>query len=103
MEETLFVGKTRCFFLFTVLKISYVLDPNLPAPTPQNTDQVKAERTKHRLYDLFTSESSPKEIWKALEYKYNTEKQGVDKFLIMKYFEFLMVENVSIMDQVHEL
>ena len=26
----------------------------------------------------------------------------MDKFLIMKFFEFTMVDNVSIMDQVHE-
>ena len=29
--------------------------------------------------------------------------QGVEKFLIMKYFEFSMVDNVFMMDQVHEL
>ncbi|KAJ9129757.1 hypothetical protein P3X46_035251, partial [Hevea brasiliensis] len=55
------------------------------------------------LYDLFTSVKSPMEIWKSLEFKYNSEKQGVDKFLIMKYFEFQMVDNISVMDQVHEL
>ncbi|PKI44958.1 hypothetical protein CRG98_034653 [Punica granatum] len=43
------------------------------------------------------------EIWKALEKKYNTERQGTDKFLMMKYFEFKMLDSVPIMDQVHEL
>ncbi len=82
--------------------------PKLPEPTDRDIDQVKAERNKHeedevvrkghilntlsnRLYDLFTSMKSPNEIWEALEFKYKTEKQGVDKFLIMKYFEFAMV------------
>ncbi|OAY35043.1 hypothetical protein MANES_12G067451v8 [Manihot esculenta] len=65
------IWKDKMLFLFTALKISYVQDPNLPTPTPQDTDQVKA---KYRLYNLFTSKSSPKEIWKALEYKYNIEK-----------------------------
>ena len=55
------------------------------------------------LYDLFTSVKIAKEIWSALEFKYNIEKQGVEKFLIMKYFEFSVVDNVSVMDQVHEL
>lgn len=115
--------KDKMMFLLTALKISYILDPNLPdlpAATSEDTDQVKKDRTKReedellcrghilnnlsdRLYDLFTSVKSAKEIWNALEYKYNTEKQGVDKFLIMKYFEFIMVDNVSVMDQVHEL
>ena len=115
--------KDKMMFLLTALKISYVLDPNLaeiPTPTAEDSDELKASRKKReedellcrghilnnlsvRLYDLFTSIKSPKEIWNALEYTYNTEKQGVDKFLIMKYFEFSMVDSVSVMDQVHEL
>ena len=114
--------KDKMMFLLTALKISYILDPNLSeisTPKDEDTEQVKADRKKReedellcrghilnnlsdRLYDLFTSIKSAKEIWNSLEYKYNTEKQGVDKFLIMKFFEFTMVDNVSIMDQVHE-
>jgi hypothetical protein len=56
-----------------------------------------------RLHDLFTTMTSPKEIWKALETKYKTEKQGTDKFIIQKYFDFKMLDNVSVLDQVHEL
>ena len=46
---------------------------------------------------------SPKEIWNALEYKYKTEKEGTDKFLILKYLEFTMVDTKSVLDQIHEL
>jgi hypothetical protein len=56
-----------------------------------------------QLYDLFTSIKSPREIWEALEFKYKTEKQRAYKFLIMKFFEFTMDDNISVMDQVHEL
>uniref|UniRef100_A0A2N9EDW1 Retrovirus-related Pol polyprotein from transposon TNT 1-94-like beta-barrel domain-containing protein n=1 Tax=Fagus sylvatica TaxID=28930 RepID=A0A2N9EDW1_FAGSY len=100
-------------FLLTALKIFYVLDPNLqpiPDPTPQDTEQLKQQRIKReedelvcrghilntlsdRLYDLFTTMTSPKEIWKALETKYKTEKQGTDKFIIQKYFDFKMMDN----------
>uniref|UniRef100_A0A2N9EEB8 CCHC-type domain-containing protein n=1 Tax=Fagus sylvatica TaxID=28930 RepID=A0A2N9EEB8_FAGSY len=110
-------------FLLTALKIFYVLNPNLqpiPDPTPQDTEQLKQQRIKReedelvcrghilntlsdRLYDLFTTMTSPKEIWKALETKYKTEKQGTDKFIIQKYFDFKMMDNVSVLDQVHEL
>jgi hypothetical protein len=31
------------------------------------------------------------------------EKIGTDKFLILKYFEFKMVDNLSVLDQMHEL
>jgi hypothetical protein len=110
-------------FLLTALKIFYVLDPNLqpiPDPTLQDTEQLKQQRIKReedelvckghilntlsdRLYDLFTTMTSSKEIWKALETKYKTEKQGTDKFIIQKYFDFKMMDNVSVLDQMHEL
>jgi len=123
-DETNFTRwKDKLMFLLTTLKISYVLDPNLPKlPEPETDEdaQRKVERKKReedevvcrghilntlsdRLYDLFTSIKSPREIWEALEFKYKTEKQGTDKFLIMKFFEFTMVDNIFIMDQVHEL
>ncbi|KAK3011972.1 hypothetical protein RJ639_011176 [Escallonia herrerae] len=110
-------------FLLTALKVQYVLDPNLP-PLPDITDndsdETKAARKKReedelvcrghilnalsdRLYDLFTSSKCPKEIWKALENKYNNEKQGADKFLTLKYFEFTMNDSESVLDQVHQL
>ncbi|GLT33021.1 hypothetical protein SLA2020_076440 [Shorea laevis] len=47
--------------------------------------------------------SSPQQIWITLERKYKHEKKGTDKFLALKYFEFLMKDDISIMDQVHEL
>ena len=56
-----------------------------------------------RLYDLFTSVQSPREIWNALEFKYNTKKQGADKFLALQFFDFNMVDHISVLDQVHEL
>ena len=115
--------KDKLMFLLTALKIAYVLDQilsKLLEPTDNDSDQLKVERKKREedevvcrghvlntlsdcLYDLFTSMKSSKEIWETLEFKYKTEKQGANKFLIMKYFEFSMVDNISAMDQVHEL
>ncbi|KAG8373821.1 hypothetical protein BUALT_Bualt11G0065100 [Buddleja alternifolia] len=114
--------KDKMMFLLTFLKIAYVLDPNQPATEPRvdDSDEVKAARVKRgedevlcrghilntlsdRLFDLYSSIKSPLEIWNALEQKYNNEKQGTDKFLTMKYFEFSMRDESSIMDQVHEI
>ena len=115
--------KDKMMFFLTALKVAYVLDPNLPqipVSSPNETENVKEERTKRqedellcrghilntlsdRLYDLFTSVQSPREIWNALEFKYNTEKQGADKFLALQFFEFNMVDHISVLDQVHEL
>ncbi|KAK3043089.1 hypothetical protein RJ639_001204 [Escallonia herrerae] len=113
----------KMMFLLTALKVQYVLDPNLP-PLPEITDndsdETKVARKKReedelvcrghilnalsdRLYDLFTSSKCPKEIWKALEKKYNNEKQGADKFLTLKYFEFTMNDSESVLNQVHQL
>ncbi|KAL0375582.1 UNVERIFIED_CONTAM: hypothetical protein Scaly_0675800 [Sesamum calycinum] len=109
-------------FLLTFLKIAYVLDINHPTTEPQegDGDQIRVARAKRgedellcrghilnalsdRLFDLYSLIKSPLEIWSALEQKYNTEKQGIDKFLTMKYFEFSMRDGISIMDQVHEM
>ncbi|GJS68326.1 hypothetical protein Tco_0682891 [Tanacetum coccineum] len=46
--------------------------------------------------------TSGREICNSLEKKYTAEKEGVDKFITFKFFEFAMEDNVSILDQVHE-
>lgn len=86
--------KDKLMFLLTSLKISYVLDlnlPKLPEPEPNEDAQRKVERKKceedevvcrghilntfsNCLYDLFISIKSPREIWEALEFKYKTKK-----------------------------
>lgn len=38
-----------------------------------------------------------------MENKYTSEKQGTDKFISMKFFEFRMFDNKPIMPQVDEL
>ena len=55
------------------------------------------------LSDLFKSIQSLKEIWNALEVKYTSEKQGIDRFICMKYLKFQMHDNKSIMNQVDKL
>ena len=46
---------------------------------------------------------SSKEIWNALDAKYKTEKVGMNKFIIQKYFDYKILNNISVLDQVHEL
>ena len=71
----------------------------------EDTNEIKVQRKKQeedeficrghilntlsdRLYGLYTSLKSPKEIWNALEAKYKTEKIGTNKFIIQKYFDY---------------
>ena len=115
--------KDKMKFLLTTLKLFYVLDPNLmsfPTVSNEDTDEIKAQRKKQEedelicrghilntlfdhLYDLYTSMKSPKEIWNALEVKYKTKKIGTNKFIIQKYFDYKILDNILILDQVHEL
>ena len=46
---------------------------------------------------------SPNEILNALETKYKIEKIGTNKFIIQKYFDYKMIDNISVLDQVHGL
>ncbi|GJU33876.1 zinc finger, CCHC-type containing protein [Tanacetum coccineum] len=39
--------------------------------------------------------TSAREIWNSLEEKYTAEKQGADKFITFKFFEFAMENNVK--------
>ena len=115
--------KDKMKFLLTALKLFYVLDPNLmlfPPTSDEDTNEIKAQRKKReedelicrghilntlsdRFYDLYTSMKLSKEIWNALEAKYKTEKVGTNKFIIQKYFDYKMLDNVSVLDQVHVL
>ena len=94
----------------------------MPFPTvsDEDTDEIKTHRKKQeedelicrghilntlsdRFYDLYTSMKSPKEIWNDLEAKYKTEKVYMNKFIIQKYFDYKMLDNISVLDQVTEL
>ena len=92
----------------------------MPAPKNDDSDVVKIACKKreddeilcrghilnslsNRLYHLFRSIQSPKEIWNAFEVKYTSEKQGIDRFICMKYLKFQMHDNKSIMNQVDKL
>ena len=110
-------------FFLTVLKVAYVLNPDLPKiPPPKDDDSeaLKRQRKKREedevvcrchilntlsdsLYNLFTTVKSPKKIWATLECQHINQKQGSDKFLIKKYFEFKFTNNFPLLDQIHNL
>nr|KAJ0225474.1 hypothetical protein LSAT_V11C100003670 [Lactuca sativa] len=95
-------------FMLHVLKLSFVLDPKL-APIPENPIPKEGESVdpanslSDRLYDLYSPVKDPKELWNALELKYKAHEEGTNKYLVSKYLEFQMVDDKSIMEQVHEL
>ncbi|GJW64396.1 zinc finger, CCHC-type containing protein [Tanacetum coccineum] len=102
--------KERMKFLLTAFKVYYV-------PEEQQIGILtEKEQRKHnqdeilcrgyilstlidRLYDLYTLMNFAREIWNYLQDKYTAEKEGADKFITFKFFEFTMEDNVSILDQ----
>ena len=56
-----------------------------------------------RLYDQYTRTESTKEIWTALEFKFKTEEEVTNKYLIASYFDYTMVDNKSLLAQIEEL
>ena len=92
-------------FLFSVLNLPYVFDPNTTPISNPTEDVSKEEKERiaklkkmrnkdnfvcwchilntlsNRLYNLYMLIQSPLEIWKSLEEKYNNERQGPDKLI----------------------
>ena len=110
-------------FLLTTLKIFYILDPTL-APLPESKEndtlEVVAKRKKmeedvlickghnlnalsDKLYNLYTNTHSTREIWEALENKYEAEIEGTKKFLISQYIDFKFFDENPLLPQIHEL
>nr|GEZ71974.1 glucose-6-phosphate isomerase 1, chloroplastic [Tanacetum cinerariifolium] len=105
--------KEKMKFLITAFKVYYVLEgPPVGVMTEEKQRKREQDETLCKgyilstltdcLYDLYTPMTSAKEIWNSFEEKYTAEKEGADKFITFKFFEFSMEDNVSILDQVHE-
>ncbi|GKD83034.1 glucose-6-phosphate isomerase 1, chloroplastic, partial [Tanacetum coccineum] len=105
--------KEKMKFLLTAFKVYYVLE-GPPVGVMTEEEQRKHEYDEilcrgyilstltDRLYDLYTPMTSAREIWNSLEEKYTAKKEGADKFITFKFFEFSMEDNLSILDQVYE-
>nr|GFA12496.1 retrotransposon protein, putative, Ty1-copia subclass [Tanacetum cinerariifolium] len=98
--------KEKMKFPLTAFKVYYVLE-GPPVSVMTEEEQRKREQDEtlcrgyilstltERLYDLYTPMTSAREIWNSLEEKYTTEKEGADKFITFKFFEFAMEDNVK--------
>ncbi|GKD49079.1 hypothetical protein Tco_1278055, partial [Tanacetum coccineum] len=97
--------KEKMNFLLTAFKVYYVLE-GPPVGMMTEEEQRKREQDEtlcrgyilstltDRLYDLYTPMTSAREIWNSLKEKYTTEKEGADKFITFKFFEFVMEDSV---------
>ena len=55
------------------------------------------------LYDYYSSFKTAKDVWDALQKKYDTEEAGSKKYVVGRYMKFQMVEEKSVVSQSHEL
>ena len=113
----------KVMFFLTSLKLAYILDDNLeqiPEPTPEDTEGIKQKRVKRKedefmcrghilnalsqtVYSAHRMIPTAKELWKALEIKYQNEEASNRKFLISNYMNFRMNNDKSVVAQAHEL
>ncbi|KAK3010681.1 hypothetical protein RJ639_011284 [Escallonia herrerae] len=59
--------------------------------------------TLYDVYEIKYANSSAKELWDDLDSKYKTEDTRNKKFQISKLFDFRMIDNKSVITQIHEL
>ncbi|KAF3615265.1 putative phosphoserine aminotransferase, chloroplastic-like [Capsicum annuum] len=55
------------------------------------------------LYNIYSGTKTSKELWGALEQKYNTEDAGIKKFLIARFLDFKIIDSKCVVSQVQEL
>lgn len=55
------------------------------------------------LYDYYSTKSTAKEVWEALQKKYDTEEAGTKKYVVSRYLKYVMADDKSVEAQSHEL
>lgn len=54
------------------------------------------------IYNIFCTTKTSIELWEALDFKYGSEDAGLKRYYAEKFLDFKMVDEKSVMDQVHE-
>ncbi|KAK4397205.1 hypothetical protein Sango_1557100 [Sesamum angolense] len=54
------------------------------------------------LYNVYSSVTTARALWKSLEKKYKIEDAGLKKFIVGKFFDFKMMDSKTVMNQVQE-
>ncbi|XP_057965422.1 uncharacterized protein LOC131155963 [Malania oleifera] len=109
----------KMHFLLVGLKVMYVLTTPKPAMNENETlvegcARLKWEQDDYickdhicnsmsdNMFDLYQNMATTKELWDALEAKYLTNDAISMKFFIENFFNYIMVDNMFVVEQFHE-
>ncbi|XP_075104557.1 uncharacterized protein LOC142178600 [Nicotiana tabacum] len=90
----------KMFFYMTTPSLQRFINDDVPVlgeETPEN------DCLEDGLYNVYSIMKTSRELWNALEKKYNTEDAGLKKFVAAKFLDFKMVDGKSVITQVQEL
>ncbi|KAI5333799.1 hypothetical protein L3X38_023931 [Prunus dulcis] len=106
-------------YWLTVLGLDSALeDQTTPDKTTETTSKTKEKMTKEELeyhchnrilsaladdlYDVYQDTKKAKTLWDELEAEYGIEDAGIDRFTISNFNNYMMVENKTVSEQIHE-
>jgi len=112
--------KQKMLFFLTVRKVDSVLTTDKPilGENPTNAQRKELETWNStdfmcknfilngltdNLYDYYSSISTAKEVWEALQKKYDTEEAGAKKYAVSRYLKFQMTDDKPVEAQSHDL
>ena len=107
-------------FYLTTLNFVHVLKEECPKapeqPTNETFNVIKAWKHSNFLcrnyiinglvdflYNVYSSFTTARGLWEALEKKYKTEDAGTNKFIVGKFLDFKMIHSITVINQVEEL
>ncbi|XP_055824810.1 uncharacterized protein LOC129893325 [Solanum dulcamara] len=111
----------KMFFYLTTLSLQRFInedDPVIEEGTPENEKFIVTKARTHfdflcknyilngledGLYNVFSNCKTSKELWYALEKKYETEDAGLKKFVAATFLDYKMVDSKIVMSQIQEL
>ncbi|KAH6794775.1 centromere protein X [Perilla frutescens var. hirtella] len=89
----------------TLISSTKVADDDAKKKFQKDNNTVRWHMLNHMsntLFDLFVNIKFAKQIWDALETKYGGDDAGKKKYVVGKWLQFHMVDNKSILEQLHE-